>query len=70
MSSFTSVLGELGMHGYAVSNQFVDTFVNKEMTQSDSTIWKYFNFSYWNMKGDRVDYQEKSFLKMEKMGDD
>ncbi|WP_299135409.1 non-ribosomal peptide synthetase/type I polyketide synthase [uncultured Tenacibaculum sp.] len=70
MSSFTSVLGGLGMLGYAVSNQFVDSFVNKEMTQSDSTIWKSFNFSYWNMEGDGADYQERSFLKMEKMGDD
>ncbi len=70
MSSFTSVLGGLGAVGYAVSNQYVDSFVHQQSAINDSTAWMSFNFSYWDMEGDGADFQERSLVKMDKIGDD
>ncbi len=70
MSSFSSVLGGLGMVGYAASNQYVDSFVTNESNLNEETKWMSFNFSYWDMEGDGADFQERSFLKMDKIGDD
>lgn len=47
MSSLSSILGGLGMVGYAGANQFMDSMVALQNNSNTSTRWMTFNFSNW-----------------------
>lgn len=47
MSSLSSILGGLGMIGYAGANQFMDAMVARQNNTNSATKWMTFNFSNW-----------------------
>ena len=47
MSSLSSILGGLGMIGYAGANQYMDSMVKYQNNMNSSTKWMTFNFSNW-----------------------
>lgn len=47
ISSLSSILGGLGMVGYAAANQYMDSVVARQNSEISSTSWMTFNFSNW-----------------------
>jgi len=52
LSSTSSILGGIGMIGYAAANQYVDSLILKENSDEHSTRWMSLNYTYLNKEED------------------
>lgn len=59
VSSLSSVVGGLGMTGYAAANQYLDSWIERENSHGSATRWIALNFCNW--EGWKEDFQDLSF---------
>ncbi len=54
VSSTSSILGGIGMIGYAAANQYVDSLVTKENDEESETKWMSLNYTYLNKEKEDI----------------